>query len=109
MTVRQLQTEYVVCRTLLHSWDQIDDDGDHKWSQRYIERKLFRCERCTMRKYEAWVRLTGDKLNSAYKAPPGYKLLKGEGKRVLMRKEYMARERAQEIVPTKVQRRRRVA
>ena len=90
-----LPFEYVQCRLLIHAWDEIpmDDLGPKKWrySQRSTAIFLFRCVRCGTKRYDVYSRVTGDLIDRAYRAPEGYALPKGRGRKVLVRKEYIRR------------------
>ena len=94
-TLTELPFEYVQCRLLIHAWSEIplDNDGPRKW--RYSERStksfLFRCDRCGTKRYDVYSRVTGDLVDRAYRAPEGYALPKGRGRKVLVRKEYIRR------------------
>jgi hypothetical protein len=93
--VSQLEyDEYVECRALLHSWEDIplDDNGPRKWKQtRSVLILEFRCTRCGTCRYDIWSRVTGDLVDRAYRTVEGYALPKGEGRKVLVRKEYIFR------------------
>jgi hypothetical protein len=93
--LRDLRTEWVLCRTLLHAWDEIPYDGGGMRlvrPSRSVVVLLFRCERCKTLRYDAWSRVTGDLLRRSYRTPDGYSLPKGRGRKVLVRKEYLRRQ-----------------
>lgn len=92
--ITQLPPEYVECRTLLHSWEEIPYDGEApvNWRiTRSVTILLFRCTRCGTKRYDVWSNVTGDLVGRTYRTPEGYALPKGKGKKVLVRKEYLRR------------------
>jgi len=91
-TVRELATEYIECRALLHAWDEIpyDGDGPRAWKPtRSVAILLFRCVRCGTKRYDIWSNVTGDLVDRAYRTPEGYSLPKGYGRKVYVRKAYL--------------------
>jgi hypothetical protein len=90
-----LDKTYIECRALLHAWDEIPNDGEGPPRWRTVSRGasilLFRCVRCGTKRYDVWSNVTGDLLERAYRTPEGYSLPKGKGRKVLVRKEYLAR------------------
>jgi hypothetical protein len=42
-----------------------------------------------------WSSVTGDLVDRAYRTPEGYSLPKGEGAKVLVRREYLRRQRTE--------------
>jgi hypothetical protein len=107
LRLEELNGEWVECRTLLHSWDEIPFDGGGMRDVRPTRSTvvlLFRCTRCSTLRYDAWSRVTGDLIARAYRTPAGYSLPKGRGRKVLVRKEYLRRHHS-----TNGSRRRRVA
>src|SRR5277367_3035779 len=60
----------VICRTIMHAWDEIPDDGT--WEPKDFKRTkstrfvAFRCERCTTLRREFWSAITGDLLGRNY-------------------------------------------
>ena len=83
---------YVQCRTLLHAWDEIPDDGGVRrdyGQSRTVTRKCFRCTRCAMLRYEAWSAVTGDLLFRDYRQPEDYHIGGGRIKRQVFRKMYL--------------------
>jgi hypothetical protein len=107
-TVAGLDTEFVQCRALLHAWDDIPYDGGapKRWrvARRHVNVLQFRCLRCGTIRYDVWSKVTGELVERVYRTPEGYALPKGRGRKVLVRKEYMARLHA-----PKQERRRRAA
>jgi len=93
----QLKPQWVECRALLHSWEEIPYDGEapHRWRKatRSTAILLFRCTRCGTKRYDVWSRVTGDLIERAYRTPEGYSLPKGRGRKVLVRKEYLTRSK----------------
>lgn len=101
--VRHLADEYLMCRTLLHAWDQIPDDGGH--GRQYVEsrtvrRVMFRCTRCGVRRAEAWSAITGDLLFRTYEYPDGYKMSREDSGRTYMRMEWVRRLGTAQHKPT---------
>lgn len=95
----ELPDEYVGCR-LNHLWKEVEYDGlgPLTWRPtRSVVTLLFKCPRCKMKRYEAWSAVTGDCVNRVYRQPPDYSLEKGEGRKVLVRKEYLRRRAIQQI------------
>jgi hypothetical protein len=90
-----LNTEYVQCRALLHAWDDIPYDGGapRRWQVITKNRTIlqFRCTRCGTLRYDVWSDTTGALIERAYRTPEGYALPKGRGRKVLVRREYLAR------------------
>jgi hypothetical protein len=95
--LRGLERQWVECRTLLHAWEQIPYDGEapRRWrtATRSTTILLFRCLRCGTMRYDVWSNVTGDLVERAYRTPEGYSLPKGAGAKVLVRKEYLRRQR----------------
>lgn len=95
--LRDLTLQMVECRTLLHAWEQIPNDGlaPARWrtTTRSTTILLFRCLRCGTKRYDVWSNVTGDLIERAYRTPEGYSLPKGAGAKVLVRKEYLRRQR----------------
>jgi hypothetical protein len=92
-----LTDEFVKCRTVGHTWDEIPDDGLGQQlfkGSKSTQMVVFRCTTCTMRRYEVWSLVTGDLVDRRYFTPEGYRLAKGSGaNRRVMRKEYIDRTR----------------
>lgn len=89
----QFEDEFILCRTRRHRYDDIGDDGKRlrKWQNTAsVRRVTSRCERCGTKRYEAWNRITGAILASAYTYPHGYSAEKGLAPRNF-RKEYLTR------------------
>jgi hypothetical protein len=89
-----LSDAYLDCRTIAHMWYEIEyDEGGvrHLTPTRSVVVLTFRCQRCTMRRYDVWSKVTGDLVHRSYRQPAEYHLPKGQGRRVLMRKEYLRR------------------
>jgi hypothetical protein len=83
--------QYVPCRTIGHSWDEIEDDGGVRRqfkNSRTVKRLLFRCTRCKMLRYEAWSPITGSILFRSYVRPEDF-ALGGRVKRDVFRREYL--------------------
>ena len=97
--LRSQESQWIECRTLLHAWEQIPDDGAAPARWRTATRStailLFRCLRCGTKRYDVWSKVTGDLVERAYRTPEGYSLPKGEGAKVLVRKEYLRRAKQQ--------------
>lgn len=96
--LRGQEFTWIKCRTLLHAWDDLPYDGDapRKWrATRSTTILLFRCLRCGTKRYDVWSNVTGDLVERAYRTPEGYSLPKGEGAKVLVRREYLRRQRQQ--------------
>lgn len=98
---RKASMDYLKCRTVGHSWDDIT--GTWRPKVQYIRgtRMTFRCERCTMERYEVWSNASGELIYRAYVAPDGYAMSKDEipegmTMRQLMRVEWAARERSRQ-------------
>ena len=99
--LRHQQPEWIECRTLLHAWESIPYDGEapRRWrATRSTTIMLFRCLRCATKRYDVWSNVTGDLVDRAYRTPEGYSLPKGAGAKVLVRKEYLRRQR-QPVTP----------
>lgn len=90
-----MKDEWIRCRVLRHSWDEIQDDGGCGNRQyrpsRTVEILLFRCIHCGMRRYETWNRITGNKMFMTYRRPLGYGQPKGTVTAQKMRVEYLSR------------------
>jgi hypothetical protein len=101
--LRDQMPQWIECRTLLHAWERIPDDGGapRRWrtATRSTAILLFRCLRCGTKRYDVWSRVTGDLVERAYRTPEGYSLPKGAGAKVLVRREYLRRERQQAQQP----------
>jgi hypothetical protein len=96
MTTRsELPTAYVYCRALLHAWDEIPYDGNAPTHWRSNLRSVsivqLRCTRCGTQRYDIWSNITGEVIERKYATPEGYSLPKGEGRKVLIRREYLSR------------------
>ena len=75
--ISDLVDTYLDCRTLNHAWEKVPDDGLllRAWhNTKTNRRKMFRCLRCTMKRYDVWNRFTGEVLARSYKQPEGYAL-----------------------------------
>jgi hypothetical protein len=101
--LRGQERQWIECRTLLHAWEQIPNDGEAPARWRTATRSttilLFRCLRCGTKRYDVWSNVTGDLVERAYRTPEGYSLPKGLGAKVLVRKEYLRRQRAEPVAP----------
>ena len=110
--LRDQLPQWIECRTLLHAWEGIPYDGEapRRWrtATRSTTIMLFRCLRCGTKRYDVWSNVTGDLVERAYRTPEGYSLPKGEGAKVLVRKEYLRRQR-QRSQPAPKRRLRRVS
>ena len=95
--LRSQESQWIECRTLLHAWENIPYDGGapRRWATatRSTTIMQFRCLRCGTLRYDVWSNVTGDLVERAYRTPEGYSLPKGEGAKVLVRKEYLRRAR----------------
>jgi hypothetical protein len=95
-TLHELGQDYVTCRVRRHRFEDVPDKGGvgrrlFKDSGS-IERLCARCERCGTIRYEAWSRVTGERLFSHYVYPKGYSTA-GEGlKPIDFRVEYIRRQ-----------------
>jgi hypothetical protein len=96
MKLRDLESAFIQCRTLRHAWDEIPDDGGT--SKRVfkesggVARLMFRCERCSTLRREAWGKITGTLLFRTYEYPDDYSLEdKDERSVVEYRKMYVKR------------------
>lgn len=101
--LRHQAPQWIECRALLHAWEQIPYDGaaPRRWrtATRSTTILLFRCLRCGTLRYDVWSNVTGDLIERAYRTPEGYSLPQGHGAKVLVRKEYLRRQRADEAKP----------
>jgi hypothetical protein len=91
-----LKDDFVICRTLLHSWDEIPDDGGRLKEYRTNKttaRMLFRCTRCGTCRYEVWNILTGDLVSRSYDYVEDYQADPGSGwtQRKIFRQEWAKR------------------
>jgi hypothetical protein len=97
MSYEHMETEWVYCRTMLHAWDEIPYDGEAPFRWRNASRGTtiieVRCVRCGTLRYDVWSNVTGDLLERTYHTPEGYSLPRAEGRKVLMRKEYLRRRK----------------
>jgi hypothetical protein len=96
---RKAKLDYLKCRTVGHSWDNISGNWRPKVTYIHGTRMTFRCERCGMLRYEVWSNATGELIYRAYDAPEGYAMSRddipeGMTMRQLMRVEWAARERS---------------
>jgi hypothetical protein len=91
-TIMSLDSAYIECRALSHSWEEIPYDGGGPafWKQTKSNTLLlFRCTRCSMRRYDTWSGVTGDLVDRAYRQPDNYSLPKGYGKKHFVRRAYL--------------------
>lgn len=93
--LRDLDTIFLRCRTLRHSWDQIPDDGGVPSKRIFKEsggtsRLMFRCTECGTIRREAWGKYTGTLLFRNYEYPEDYSLDNEDDRSVLeYRKMYV--------------------
>lgn len=93
-TLNELDDTFIECRTRRHRWDPIPDDGgvNRRYKEsRSVARLCARCERCGVMRYEAWNRITGAILFTAYKYPDGYTLTGRKTRQHHVRTEYLQR------------------
>lgn len=66
--------EQVVCRTLMHAWEEADpDEADNQWRADVPGvHIIFICIRCEMIKREIWSPVTGNLLARYYIQPENY-------------------------------------
>jgi hypothetical protein len=95
--LRHALPQWIECRTLLHAWENVPYNGEapRRWrtATRSTTIMQFRCLRCGTIRYDVWSNVTGDLVERAYRTPEGYALPKGEGAKVLVRREYLRRQR----------------
>ena len=101
--LRDQLPQWIECRTLLHAWEQLPYDGGapKRWAHATRSTTVleFRCLRCGTLRYDVWSNVTGDLVERAYRTPEGYSLPEGAGAKVLVRREYLRRQRSDEIKP----------
>ena len=89
--IADLRDEYVVCRTLGHSWDDNPTaEVDSEWSSFAVGFLALRCTRCTTERLD----FIGHDLGVAYRRyryPTLYQSVPGEGTRPNLRGELLRR------------------
>lgn len=95
--IAKYEDPYLECRNRRHRYHELIDDGRllRKWqNSSTVQRLVQGCERCDMVHYEAWNRITGDILASAYLSPHDYSIEGGNavGMRKKLRREFLLRE-----------------
>ncbi len=92
--LRNLDTEYVQCRTRRHRMVDVPFTGHPgaKWQpSKSVTVLAQRCERCSVIREEIWNSYTGAIITVQYKYPKGYKLDR-DIKPVDIRKEFLDRQ-----------------
>lgn len=93
VTIRQLQDEYVLCRTINHSWDDnptgpINPD----FALMGVAVQLLRCTRCGTTRTD-YIGKDLRVFHRRYIYPPGYRTIPGQGTRPNLMGERMRRFR----------------
>lgn len=91
VSINDLKDEYVLCRTLGHSWD--DNPTALVDSQLYRASRgvlALRCTRCTTERFD-YINQSFEIGTRYYRYPPLYKSIPGEGTRPNLRGEMLKR------------------
>ena len=89
--ITELQDEYVICRTLGHSWDDFPngevDSVMFKQSRGVL---CLRCTRCFAERYD-YINVSMEVFHRYYRYPQRYNTIVGQGKRPNLRGEMFRR------------------
>lgn len=91
MRIEDLRNEYVICRTLGHSWDELPNAEFSPELVRTSAAALaLRCTRCLTERYD-YINKSMDVESRRYVYPPHYTTIPGEGSRPNLRGELIKR------------------
>jgi hypothetical protein len=87
--IRELEDNYVICRTLGHAWDDFPNGEVRSELFRAARGTLvLRCARCLMERYD-YIANDMTVFQRYYRIPRGYNTIVGQGKRPNLRGELL--------------------